>query len=143
MSKISKTPWLYYAITVVIITILFILRETDIMVVGVAGYYGLCPATRFFAIALAFALALNMGLNHLRFRWLYPFFFSFFAHLILPMVAFITCYRHVHCSGDYYFMYYLVLGFIFVFPFYLLVPLIGTGVGVSIRKKRIKEGQDL
>ena len=134
-----KTAWHHYAITIIIITVLFVLRETDIRTVGIAGFYGLCTVTLVLAIVVSFAIALNMGLKNIYLNWLYPIFSALFAYLILPLMAFITCYRHVHPESFYYFGHYLAFGFTFIFLVFLIVTLIGMGIGVLIRKKRIKK----
>jgi len=134
--------WHYYAITFVLITVLFLLRDTAPRSVGLAGRYGLSPVTLVLAILISFVVALYIGLKNVRLKCLYPLFTALFAYLLLPLIAFFACYRHVHGSSDYYFAYYVGLGFIYIFLPYILVTFFGLGLGVLIRKIQVKKGED-
>ena len=129
-----KKVWHYYAITFALIAVLFMLRNTDPRVVGVAGLYGLNSTTLILVIAISSVAALDMGLKNIRLKWLYPVFVSLFAYLILPLVVFLT-----YCQADspYYFMYYLVLGFFYIFLIQVTVTLLSLLLGVLIRKKSL------
>jgi hypothetical protein len=135
----TKIAWQYYAITLIVVVVLFILRETDLRIVGVAGIYGLCPVTLRVAIVVTFVIALILGFKNFHLKWMYPFFSSLFTYLILPLVAFVSCYRTGNPSDYYYLMYYLGFGFVFIFLIQLFFTLIGMKIGDAIGKRRKKQ----
>ena len=130
--------WLHYVIGVTTTTILFLLRDTNVRTVGLAGRYGLSSITLFLAIAVSFALTLHLALHRKRFRWVYPVLITIYAHFILPITAFLAHYRNIHGDAEFYFMYYLVLGFIYVFLPFLFVMLLAMILGIIWQRKRRK-----
>ena len=136
MNFTLKKAWHYYAVTFVLITILFMSRNTDPRVVGVAGLYGFNSATLFLVVVVSSFAALDMGLKNVRLKWLYPVSVSLFSYLILPVVTFLTYYQ---ADSFFYFMYYLALGFFYVFLLQIVVTSLGLLLGVLIGKKCAKK----
>jgi len=131
MKNLIKTAWVYYIASFIIITILYLLRNTDQRVVGVAGHYGFFDiSTRILVIVISFFTALHMGYKNIYSKILFPVIVALFAYLILPIIGFIAYDR----ADSYYLMYYLILGFIFIFFPHITVALLGLGLGVLLRK---------
>ena len=131
-----KKAWHYYVFTLAFITFLFMIRNTDPRVVGVAGLYGLNSATLILTVALSSITAFVMGMKNIRSKWLYPVLVSLYAYLVLPLVVFLTYFQ---ADSPFYFMYYVALGFFYVFLVQVTVTLIGLLLGVMIRKKRTRK----
>jgi hypothetical protein len=127
----------YYAITFILITVLFLFRNTNLLIVGLAGRYGFSGATLVLVIGISFVMALDMGYKNIYSKCLYPVFVALFAYLVLPIIEFATYDR----ASSYYFMYYLVLGFFYIFLLHIFVTFFGLGIGVLIRKRRMKKEQ--
>ena len=102
--------WVYYAFTFFMIAVLFLLRNTDQRVVGVAGHFGFTDiGMRIAVIGISFIVASYMGYKNIYSKILFPILVTLFAYLVLPVIQFIA-YEHAEL---YYLMYYLILGFIF------------------------------
>ena len=128
-----KKAWHYYAATFVIIAVFFLLRNTDDLVVGAAGIHGLNQVPFIIVAVITFSLALDMGFENIRLKWLYPFFVAIYAHVVLPLATFMARYPR-NPFDEHFFMFYLVIGFFFVFLGYLTVTFLGVGIGVLIRR---------
>jgi len=82
-------------------------------------------------------MILDMGYKNIYLKCLYPVLVALFAYLVLPIIGFATYDR----ASSYYFMYYLVLGFFYIFLPYISMTFFGLGIGVLIRKRRMKKEQ--
>jgi len=133
---IDSKAWQYYIITLILIIILFLLRNTEQRVVGVAGHFGFSdPITRLLVFGISLIMSFRMGYNIIYSRRLFAVFIALFAYLILPLIAFAIYDR----ASLYYLMYYIVLGFINIFLPHIILNFIGLGLGSLFRKKHIRK----
>jgi len=132
--------WRYYAITFILITVLFLFRNTNELLVGVAGRYGFSDSIILpLVIGISFVTAFHMGYKNIRLKCLYPVLVVLLAYLVLPIIGFVTYER----ASAYYFMYYLVLGFFFIFLPHIFLTFLGLGLGVFIRRRCMKKEQHI
>jgi len=135
---LDNKAWRYYADTFMLITVLFLFRNTDQRVVGAAGHFGFADnITRILVFVISFIMSFLMGYKKVYSKYLFAVLVALFAYLILPIVGFATSYR----ASEHYFLFYLVLGFINIFLPHIILNFSGLGLGVFIRKKHIKKEQ--
>jgi len=132
-----KRAWHYYAITFILVTVLFLFRNTNRLIVGLAGRYGFLHLTLILVIGISFVTALHMGYKNIHSKRLYPVLVALFAYLVLPIIGFATYDR----ANAYYFIYYLALGFFYIFLPHIVLTFFGLGLGVLIRKRRMEKEQ--
>jgi len=129
---IKKIKFHYYVITLILAVILYSRSGFYSLSILDHMYSGYGVDGHLIILIVSFVFAFILGYKNSYMSWLYPIFIALIVHLILPFIALIVNFQNRYVHG---FLYYIPIGFLFIFLPHIVMPYLGLRLGRQFLKR--------